>query len=99
MLLLLPILVPLATAIVLLLLPHRPALSRAVAFAGAVGLLVGAIALFARVSGEGIQAVQVGGWAAPFGITLVADLFSAVIVVMVGVIGVVLTIVFTLGEE
>jgi multicomponent Na+:H+ antiporter subunit D len=89
--LLLPILVPLATAIVLLLLPHRPALSRAVAFAGAVGLLLAAIALFARVSGDGIQAVQIGGWAPPFGITLVADLFSAVLVVMVGVIGVVVT--------
>ena len=35
--------------------------------------------------------LQVGGWPAPFGITLVADLLSAVMVVMVGVIGVAVT--------
>jgi multicomponent Na+:H+ antiporter subunit D len=91
MLLLVPILVPLATAIALLLLPPRPALWRSVAFAGAVGQLAGAIALFAGVHRGGIEVVQIGGWAAPFGITLVADLFSAVLVVMVGVIGVIVT--------
>jgi multicomponent Na+:H+ antiporter subunit D len=35
----------------------------------------------------GIQVLQVGAWPAPFGITLVADVFSAVMVVMVSVIG------------
>ena len=35
--------------------------------------------------------LQIGSWPAPFGITLVADLFSALMVVMVGIIGVAVT--------
>lgn len=91
MLLALPILLPLATAIALQLLPYRPRLLRAVAFLGALGILTAALVLLREVATSGIQVVQVGAWPAPFGITLVADLLSAMLVVMVGVIGVVVT--------
>ena len=91
MLLALPILVPLATAIALQLLPHRPRLLRSVAFAGALGILAAAISLLARVEAGGIQVLQVASWPAPFGITLVADLFSALLLLMVGIIGVAIT--------
>ena len=91
MLLVLPILIPLATAIAISMMPQRPQLLRAVAFAGAVGILAAAVAVLARVEAGGIQVLQIGAWPAPFGITLVADLFSALLVVMVGVVGVVVT--------
>jgi multicomponent Na+:H+ antiporter subunit D len=91
MLLALPILLPLLTAIVLHLLPQRSRLLRAVAFAGSLGTLVAGTSIFARVEQTGIQVLQVGSWPAPFGITLVADVFSAVMVVMVSVIGVAVT--------
>jgi len=93
MLLVLPILIPLATAIAVSMMPQRPQLLRAVAFAGAVGILAAAVAVLARVEAGGIQVLQIGAWPAPFGITLVADLFSAMLVVMVGVVGVVVTLV------
>jgi len=91
MLLALPILVPLATAIGLQLLPYRPRLLRLVAFAGALGILATAISLLVRVETNGIQVLQIASWPAPFGITLVADLFSALLVLMVGIIGVAIT--------
>jgi multicomponent Na+:H+ antiporter subunit D len=91
MLLALPILLPLLTAIALLLLPQRPRVLRSVAFTGAVGILAAAISLLIRVEANGIQVLQVASWPAPFGITLVADLFSALLVVMVGIIGVAIT--------
>ena len=91
MLLALPILVPLVTGIALQLLPHRPPLLRGVAFAGALGLLGSALMLLVRVEAQGPQVMQVGAWPAPFGITLVADLFSGLLVVMVGVIGTAIT--------
>jgi multicomponent Na+:H+ antiporter subunit D len=91
MLLALPILIPLLTAIVLHLLPQRSRLLRAVAFAGSLsGIAVGTF-IFVRVQQAGIQVLQVGSWPAPFGITLVADEFSTVMVVMVGVIGLAVT--------
>ena len=49
------------------------------------------VAIFVRVEADGIQACRIGSWPAPFGITLVADLFSALLVVMVGILGTVIT--------
>jgi multicomponent Na+:H+ antiporter subunit D len=91
MLLALPILLPLATAIALQIAPHRPRLLRTIAFAGAMAVLVAAVVLLVRVESGGIQVVQVAGWPAPFGITLVADLFSAMLVLMVGIVAVAVT--------
>jgi multicomponent Na+:H+ antiporter subunit D len=91
MLLTLPILLPLLTAIVLHLLPQRSQLLRVVAFTGALAALAVSISIFVRVQQNGIRVLQVGSWPAPFGITLVVDLFSALMLVMVGVIGVAVT--------
>ena len=91
MLLALPILVPLGTAIALHLLPQRRQLLRVIAFVGALLILGVAVAILGRVGSEGIQVLQIGSWAAPYGITLVADLFSALMVLMVGIIGVAVT--------
>ena len=91
MLLALPILLPLLTAIVLHLLPQRSRLLRLVAFAGSLLVLGTAASIFARVQQTGILVLQVGSWPAPFGITLVADLFSALMIAMVSVIGVAVT--------
>ena len=89
--LVLPILVPLTTAAILLLAPKRPLLQRWVALTGSILLLGTTLMLFRRVEGEGIQVLQVSGWPAPFGITIVADLLAAMLVVMVGVVGVAVT--------
>jgi multicomponent Na+:H+ antiporter subunit D len=91
MLLALPILLPLMTAIVLHLLPQRGRPLRVVGFAGSLGSVVAAVSIFITVLRTGIQVLQVAAWPAPFGITLVADLFSAAMIVMVSVIGVAVT--------
>src|SRR5688572_19903527 len=86
-LLVLPLLVPLTTAAVSLLAWRRTALHRALAVAGAAALLGAGLALLAFVWQGGICTTQAGAWPAPFGITLVADLFSAIMVVLAGVVG------------
>src|SRR5690606_29445316 len=91
MLLALPILIPFATAIALKSLPYRPSVLHWVAFGGAAGLLASAIAILLQVQTQGIQVLQIGSWPAPFGITLVADAFSAILVVMVGIVGAAVT--------
>ena len=90
--LVLPILLPLSTAATLMLVPRRPILQRWVALAGSTALFVSAIVLFVRVEARGVTAVQISGWPAPFGITLVADLLSAVLVVAVGLVGVAIAV-------
>ncbi|MFP4469355.1 MAG: Na+/H+ antiporter subunit D, partial [Bacteroidales bacterium] len=46
---------------------------------------------FLTVRQSGIQVLQIGNWPAPYGITFVADLFSAIMLVMSGIIGFVIT--------
>jgi multicomponent Na+:H+ antiporter subunit D len=87
-LLVLPILVPLGTAAIMLLAPKRVLAQRWIALAGSTVLLGSGVALFSRVDAGGIQALQVSGWPAPFGITLVADLLAALLVVAVGIVAV-----------
>ena len=87
--LVLPILVPLSTAAVLMLAPKRPAPQRWISLTGSVLLLASAVLVFRpRRTPTGIQVLQISGWPAPFGITLVADLLAAMLVVAVGVVGV-----------
>lgn len=86
-LLTLPILIPLVTAATSLVLWRSVRAQRAAALIGAIALLVAALALTARVDAEGIQVMQAGAWEAPFGISLVADLFSAIMVTVAAAMG------------
>ena len=91
LLLIAPIILPLLTAIAglfgLALRPSSRRLQRQISTIGGMLLFLSSLLLFAEVYRAGIQAVQVGSWPMPFGITLVADLFSAVMVVVSGLIG------------
>jgi multicomponent Na+:H+ antiporter subunit D len=93
----LPILVPLGTAIVCLFTQRRRALQRAVSVAGAALLLAVSAGLLARVSSEGIQVMRAGAWPAPFGITLVADLLAAIMVLLTGITGLAVAV-YSLGS-
>lgn len=85
MLLILPLAIPLATGVLALLLRRRARVQRGLGVLGAAGLLGVAGVLFARVQAEGVVAAQMGGWPAPFGITLVADGLSSVLLVAAAV--------------
>uniref|UniRef100_A0A7C4PI11 Na+/H+ antiporter subunit D n=1 Tax=Anaerolinea thermolimosa TaxID=229919 RepID=A0A7C4PI11_9CHLR len=83
-----PILLPLASAIVALAAWRAPAVQRSAAVGGALIQFSAALALLNRVNQSGIQTFQVGSWPAPFGITLAVDLFGAIMLAVSGLIGV-----------
>lgn len=87
LLLVAPILLPALAAAICLLHPHGRRFHRAIAVIASGGTVAASAGLLVRVHSTGIQVVQVGGWPAPYGITLVADLFSALMVVVAAVIG------------
>ena len=89
--LVLPILVPMATAAALILAPTRATVQRGIAFAGSIAMLASALWVFSQINSGGIQALQISTWMAPFGITLVADLLAAMLIVAVGIVGVAVT--------
>ena len=86
-LLILPILIPFLTAVAALLAWNRRPVQRALGVLGTAALLGAGLALLASVWRDGVRTLQVGNWHAPFGITLSADLFSAIMVVLAGLIG------------
>lgn len=83
----LPALFPMGTGLLCILLPRFARVRQAAAFVGATGMLVSGAALLAAVRRSGIVAVQSGGWAAPFGISLVADLTSTLFVTVAALVG------------
>jgi multicomponent Na+:H+ antiporter subunit D len=93
----LPVILPLATAVACLLLRRFRGAQRAASVAGATLHLVTGLVLLHRVDTQGIQVMQVGGWPAPFGISLVADLLAAIMVVLTGLVGVAAAV-YSLGS-
>jgi multicomponent Na+:H+ antiporter subunit D len=82
-LVILPILIPFtgaALAILLRKLPRGPVVIAAASILSALGFSIAMLVTVLR-SGSPV-AVQIGGWSAPFGITLIGDPLSAVMVVM-----------------
>jgi multicomponent Na+:H+ antiporter subunit D len=96
-LIVLPIMIPLFTAILTLFLWHDRPWQRRLNVIGAALHLLAAFRLLMVVRQSGIQAVQIGSWPAPFGITLVADLFSAIMLVLTGIIGLAVAV-YSLGN-
>lgn len=92
LLLVAPILLPLAFAIIITVFWHKRQVQSTLNAIGAALLLLVGILLVRMVWLNGIQAVQVGNWPAPFGITIVADLFSASMVLFTGIIAFALSI-------
>ncbi|MGD8441800.1 MAG: Na+/H+ antiporter subunit D, partial [Holophagae bacterium] len=68
-----PVVVPLIFAAGVMVAFRRPAVERALGAAGAAVVLAAGVALAVVVWRHGPQAVHIGGWPAPFAITLVAD--------------------------
>ena len=92
-----PIFVPLLCAALTMIAYRHRDLQRFIAVAALVAVLVDAILLLIRVEADGVQSVQVGAWPAPIGITLVADMFSALMLV-ISIATVLAVLVFAIGQ-
>lgn len=77
-----PIMAPFFTAVVCLLAGGATRTARTLTWISCVAQVLGGMGLLARTLGSGIQVVAVGAWPAPRGIVLVADVLSAIMVVL-----------------
>lgn len=83
---LLPIIIPLFTGILLLFFPKNIKLQRTLSVIASLALISAAILLIKKVSSDGIQTVNLSNWEAPFGITLVSDMLSALLVLTTSIV-------------
>jgi len=93
-LIILPILLPLATGALLLMFDDRQRVAKAVInFTATLLLVVIGVLLVSRAAEQGVDAAAVasyplGNWPVPFGIVLVADRLSAMMVLLTAILGV-----------
>jgi len=96
-----PILVPFFVAVALLF----PSLSnsllrqRAMTIIGNVLMVIIAFVLLFKVKQQGIQVYALGDWSAPFGIVLVADAFSVLLICLSAILGLAVTLYASAGED
>ena len=83
----LPILIPLCTGTVCLLCWGRVGWQRVISVVGGMANLVVAVTLLWQVRAAGILVSMMGNWPPPFGIALVADLLSTIMVVLSATMG------------
>lgn len=87
-----PILIPLVAAALTAMLRDRPDAQRHVGLLCALALLAAAGRLLWETADGAILVAQMGNWPAPFGITLVIDTFSAIMLVITGTMAVAVAI-------
>jgi multicomponent Na+:H+ antiporter subunit D len=92
-----PLVLPLFLAILTLLAWHKLVWQRVIAVSGSALLLGCGLALLGLVEREGIQVVQVGNWPPPYGISLVVDRLSALMVTVASGLALLIAI-FSLGS-
>ncbi|HRP22949.1 MAG TPA: proton-conducting transporter membrane subunit [Thauera sp.] len=93
-----PILIPLATLIFTLLARRNAALVASISLAGALALSAAGLVLVGLAAEGRILAAQAGGWAAPYGISVVIDRLAAAMVAISGIVGTA-TIVFAMARD
>lgn len=96
MLIVAPFLIPLLAAIATALLRSHLGAQRAIGVAASAALLASGLALVARTSDGAILVSAMGGWAPPFGIAIVVDLFSAIMISIAGLMALAVSI-YALG--
>jgi multicomponent Na+:H+ antiporter subunit D len=90
---LLPLIIPLLTAIISLFFKKNKIVNNYISIVGSSLLLIATTALlFPLIVENEILTTQVGGWEAPFGITIVADMFSAMMLVIASFVGLMVNI-------
>ncbi len=83
----LPVLLPFVSAVIMMFFPRSAVLHRALNVCVTLALCAVSAVMLSDVLGGEILSLQVGGWQAPFGISLVADTLSCVMLVATALIG------------
>jgi len=93
----LPVIFQLFVAVTLMFSWTNKNLQKLISVVGSLIALLISISLLIKVNQEGIQTMQAGGWIAPFGITFVADTFSALLVLLTAISGLAVSV-FSVGS-
>ncbi|WP_435923498.1 Na+/H+ antiporter subunit D [Paenibacillus sp. DYY-L-2] len=83
-----PVIIPLLTGMVLIIFQKNIQLQRILSLLAMFATGVISVLLMNQVKEGGIQTLQLGGWEAPFGISFVGDMFSALLLLATSIVAV-----------
>ncbi|MGJ3234110.1 Na+/H+ antiporter subunit D [Marivirga sp.] len=90
---LLPLIIPLVTAIISLFFRKNKSINSLISIIGSIVLILAtAFFIFPLIIENGILTTQIAGWEAPFGITIVVDMFSAMMLTIASFVGLMVNI-------
>ncbi|MBB6451209.1 multicomponent Na+:H+ antiporter subunit D [Geomicrobium halophilum] len=75
-----PLIIPLFTGVLLIFFSKQVLIQRYITIISLLALFISTLFLIHQVSNEGTQTLNLGGWAPPYGITIVADMFALLLV-------------------
>ncbi|WP_316568636.1 Na+/H+ antiporter subunit D [Neobacillus sp. YIM B06451] len=85
-LLILPIIIPLITGMVMVIIRRRIFAQRLLGILAIVGTGAVSAVLISQITANGIQVLHLGGWEAPFGVSMAADMFSALLLLTASIV-------------
>ncbi|MDU4694268.1 MAG: Na+/H+ antiporter subunit D [Paenibacillus sp.] len=83
-----PVIIPLLTGMLLIIFQKNIKLQRTLSFLALLAVGVISVLLMVQIKGSGIQTLQLGGWEAPYGISFVGDMFSALLLLATSIVSV-----------
>lgn len=85
-LLIAPVVLPLLTGLIFILLRYKIRFQKVASIVVLFGLIIISIFLMNQIRQDGIQTLALGGWQAPYGIGLVGDMFSILLVLTTSIV-------------
>ncbi|MEH7389892.1 Na+/H+ antiporter subunit D [Bacillus sp. JJ1503] len=85
-LVILPIIIPLIAGLVLILFRRNIFFQRLLSILAIMAIGVVSVSLMSQIKVNGIQTLQAGGWSPPYGISIVADMFSAILLMSASIV-------------
>lgn len=84
----LPIIIPLIAGMIMIVFRKNIRFHKFLSILVMIGIVVVSVILTEQIKIDGIQTLQVGGWEAPFGVSMVADMLAMVLVLVTSIVGI-----------
>ncbi|WNS76124.1 Na+/H+ antiporter subunit D [Bacillus sp. DTU_2020_1000418_1_SI_GHA_SEK_038] len=81
-----PIVIPLISGLILILFRKSIRFQRLLSILAIIAIGVVSVSLMNQIKVNGVQTLQAGGWAPPYGISIVADMFSALLLLSASIV-------------
>ncbi|KAA9022545.1 Na+/H+ antiporter subunit D [Niallia endozanthoxylica] len=85
-LVILPIIIPILTGMIMVIFRKKITLHRFLSVFSMLAVGISTLLLMSQIETSGIQTLHLGGWEAPFGVSMVADMLSALLILTTSIV-------------